>query len=55
MSEMSVDSPDSEINFIPEVEIENACRYMVVKSNFPSNEDNFFSNEPLVGEAWTAR
>ena len=42
MSEMSIDSDDSEINFIPEVEIENALQHAAVESNSSSQEDNLF-------------
>ena len=46
--EMSFDSDDSEINFIPEVEIENARQRAAVRenSNFSSDEDNLFADEP---------
>ena len=46
-SEMSFDSDDSDINFIPEVEIENAQQRAAVreKSNFSSDED-LFADEP---------
>ena len=47
-SEMSFDSDDSDINLIPEVEIENAQQRAAVreKSNFSSDEDNLFADEP---------
>ena len=56
-SEMSFDPDDSDINFIPEVEIENARQRAAVReeSNSSSNEDNLFPDEPLANEAWTAR
>lgn len=56
-SEMSFDSNDSYINFIPEVEIENARQRAAVReeSNSLSDEDNLFADEPLADEAWTAR
>ena len=45
---MSFDSDDSDINLIPEVEIENAQQRAAVreKSNFSSDEDNLFADEP---------
>ena len=45
---MSFDSDDSDINFIPEVEIENTRQRAAVreKSNFSSDEDNLFADEP---------
>ena len=54
---MSFDSDDSDINFIPEVEIENARQRTAVpeESNFSSDENNLFADEPLAEEAWTAR
>ena len=47
-SEMSFDSDDSDINFIPEVEIENAQQRAAVreKGNFSIDEDNLFAGEP---------
>ena len=47
-SEMSFDSDDSDINFIPEVEIENARQLAAVqeKSNFSSDKDNLFADKP---------
>ena len=47
-SEMSFDSDDSDINFITEVKIENARQRAAVreKSNFSSDEDNLFADEP---------
>lgn len=56
MSEKSIDSDDSEINFIPEVEIENARQRAAVESNnYSSSEDNLFGDEPLADEEWTTR
>ena len=54
---MSFDSDDSNINFIPEVEIENARQRAAVQEegNSSSDEDNLFADEPLADEAWTAR
>ena len=56
-SEMSFDSDDSDINFIPEVEIDNArqCAAAREESNSLSDEDNLFADEPFADEAWTAR
>ena len=56
-SETSFDSDDSDINFIPEVEIENAQKRAAVweESNSSSDEDNSFADELLADEAWTAR
>ena len=56
-SEMSFDSDDSDINFIPGVEIENARQRAAVRedSNSSSDEDNLFADELLADEAWTAR
>ena len=56
-SEMSFDSDDSDINFIPEVEIANARQRAAVRdeTNSSSDEDNLFADEPLADEAWTAR
>ena len=47
-SEMSFDSDGSDINFIPEVEIENSRQCAAVRemSNFSSDEDNLFADEP---------
>lgn len=55
MLEMSIDSDDSEINFIPEVEIENVRQRAAVESNSSSEEDNLFGDEPLADEEWTTR
>ncbi|XP_044169785.1 uncharacterized protein LOC122953852 [Acropora millepora] len=54
---MSFDSDDSDINFIPEVEIANARQRAAVRdeTNSSSDEDNLFADEPLADEAWTAR
>ena len=54
---MSFDSDYSNINFIPEVEIENARQRPAVQEegNSSSDEDNLFADEPLADEAWTAR
>ena len=59
-SEMSFDSDDSDINFVPEVEIENAWQRAAVreKTNFSSDEDNLFADEPrsdcrIPGRSWT--
>jgi len=56
-SEMSFDSDDSDINFIPEIEIDNARQRAAAQeeSNSSSDEDNLFADEPLADEAWTAR
>ena len=56
-SEMSFDSDDSDINFIPEVEIENARQRAPVRevTNSSSDEDNLFADKPLADEASTAR
>ena len=45
-SEMSFDSDASDINFIPEVEIENTRQRAAVreKSNSSSDEDNLFAD-----------
>lgn len=59
MSETSVDSDDSEINFIPEVEIEDASvdkrQRAAVEGNSSCDEDDLFGDEPLADEEWTAR
>lgn len=59
MSEMSVDYDDSEINFIPEVEIEDVNvdkrQHAEVERNSSCDEDDLFGNEPLTDEEWTAR
>ena len=54
---MSFDSDDSDINFIPEVEIENVRQRAAIReeSNSSSDKDNLFADEPLADEAWTAR
>ena len=54
---MSFDSKDSDINFIPEVEIENARQRAPVREeiNSSSDEDNVFADEPLADDAWAAR
>ena len=54
---MSFDSNDSDINFIPEVEIEHALQRDAFReeSNSSSDEDNFFADEPLADETWMAR
>ena len=54
---MSFDSDDSDINFIPEVEIDNARQRAAVReeSDSSNDEDNLFADEPLADEAWTAR
>ncbi len=53
MLEKSIDFDDSEINFIPEVEIENARQRAALKSNnYLSSEDNLFNDEPLADEEW---
>ena len=56
-SEMSFDSDDSDMNFIPEVEIDNAWQRAAVREESDSShdEDNLFADEPLADEAWTAR
>ena len=53
---MTFDSDDSNINFIPEVEIENPRQRAAVQEegNSSSDEDNLFADEPLADEAWTA-
>ncbi len=56
MSKKSIDSDDSEINFIPEVEIENAGQRAALESNnYLLSEDNLFDDEPLADEEWTTR
>jgi len=54
---MSFYSDDSDINFIPEVEIEHARQRAAVQEerNSSSDEDNLFADEQLADEAWTAR
>ena len=54
---MSFYSDDSDINFIPEVEIEHARQGAAVQEerNSSSDEDNLFADEQLADEAWTAR
>ena len=54
---MSFDSDDSDINFIPEVEIEHVRQRATVREerNFSSDEDNLLADELLADEAWTAR
>ena len=53
-SEMSF---DSDINFIPEVEIEHARQRAAVREerNSSSDEDNLVADGPFADEAWTAR
>ena len=53
---MSFDSDDSDINFVPEVEIEYARQRAAVREerNSSSDKDNLFADEPLADEAWTA-
>lgn len=55
-SEINFDSDYSDINFIPEVEIEHTRQRAAVReeSNSSSDEDNLFADEPLADEAWTA-
>ena len=54
---MNFDSDDSDINFIPEVEIKHARQRTVVREerNSSSDKDNLFADELLADEAWTAR
>ena len=54
---MSFDSDDSDINFIPEVEIDNARQRTAVRKESDSSrdEENLFADEPLADEVWTAR
>ena len=49
---MSFDSDDSNINFIPEVEIGNAWQRTAVReeSDSSSDEDNLFADEPVCGK-----
>lgn len=53
-SEINFDSDYSDINFIPEVEIEHTRQRAAVReeSNSSSEEDNLFADEPLADEAW---
>ena len=54
---MSFDSDDSDINFIPEVEIEHTLHSAAVREerNSSSNEDNLFIDKLLTDEAWIIR
>jgi len=47
---MSFDSDDSDINFIPEVEIEQArqCAAVQEEHNSSRDKDNLFADEPLA-------
>jgi len=47
-SEMSFASDDSDINFMPEVEVEHARQRAAVREerNNSSDEDNLFADEP---------
>jgi len=54
---MSFDSDDTDIYFIPEVEIEYAQHLAAVQEecNSSDGEDNLFADEPLADEAWMVR
>lgn len=55
-SECSYDSDDSEINFIPEVEIERHGQHVEHTNTSSDDQDeDRFADEPLADQEWTAR